>query len=167
MALVIRSPLQAAEPPTPMPEPIRPASPFGETEIITIRQTGGRPLEFKGSELLTATSHSPGPSLWYEVYVWRAASGGFVVHIRMFAKSERMKDRFRVFQVDSTDELAHLLETYDTSKDIDADIPVDDKDVHVAEIALQAAALRMKVDEAARQFGDLVGEILHSLELHS
>lgn len=165
MALVLRSTLQAPEPPAVIPEPPRPASPFGETEVVTVRQTGGRPLEFKGSELLTATSHSPGPSLWYEIYVWRTVAGGFVVQIRMFAKSERMKDRFRVFQVDSVEELAHLFETYDTSKDIDADIPVDDKNVHVAEIALQAAALRMKVDEGARQFADLVGEILHSLEV--
>ena len=169
MTLVLKTPLQVEAPVAqPVEMELRPReySPFAESDVVSVRRTGNRPLRFKGSELMTATSHGPGPSLWYEIYVWRKAAGGFVLQIRMFGKQESTKDRFRAYEVDSIEEMAQILENYDTSADIDADIPVDDPSVPVTLIALRAAELRMKLDEARRQFSDLLGEVMHALEIY-
>lgn len=138
---------------------------FPEAPRIKLRRTGQRPLVFEGTEICSATTHAPGPSLWYEINLYRKKSGQLVVDVRFFSKIEAMKDRFATFFADDLDEVAHVLETYEPAADVTADMPLDDDDVPTAQIAVQAAAVRLRMDEARRQFADLVGEILHQLDV--
>jgi len=147
----------------PMPSPIQA---FPEIPKVKLQRTGQRPLVFEGVEVCSATTHSPGPSLWYEINLYRKQSGSLVIDVRFFGKSEDIKDRCRTFFADGLDEVAHVLEGYDPALDIDADIPVHDESVPVSVIALHAAMIRMRLDEARRQFADLSGEILHQLDAH-
>jgi hypothetical protein len=147
-------------------EPIAaPHNVFAEAPKVKLQRTGQRPLMFEGVEVCSATTHSPGPSLWYEINLYRKQAGSLVIDIRFFGKPNDMKDRFRTFFADSLEEVAQILESYDPALDINADVPVNDESVPVSVIALHAAVIRMRLDEARRQFADLTGEILHQLDV--
>lgn len=142
-----------------------PISAFAPIPQVKLHRTGKRPYVFEGVEVCSATTHSPGPSLWYEINLYRKQAGSLVIDVRFFGKADDMKDRFRTFFADGLDEVAYTLETYDPAQDIDADVPVSDELVPVSVIALRAAVIRMRLDEARRQFADLTGEILHQLDV--
>ena len=137
---------------------------FTEVPKIRLRRTGKRPFTFDGVEVCSATSHSPGPSLWYEINLYRRANSALVCDVRFFSKVEEMKDRFHVFEADGLSDVIAVLDSYDPATDIGADLNLTDANVPTSEIALHAAVLRMRMDEARRQFSDLVGEILHQLD---
>lgn len=131
---------------------------------ITLRRTGERSLVFNGVEVCNATSYMSGTPLWYEISVFSTASDTFVANVRMFTKSENEKDRFSGYEALSFDEAIFWLENYDASNDIRADLPLDDDHISVVELGLKAAAVRMRLAEARRQYRDLLGEVLYALE---
>ncbi|MGL4239970.1 MAG: hypothetical protein ACRCTI_02535 [Beijerinckiaceae bacterium] len=131
--------------------------------MITLRRTGERPLVFQGSEVCSAMSYMPGTPLWYEINVYRTAAEGYIANVRMFTKSDNDKDRFSAYEASSFDEAMFWLESYDPAEDIRADLPLDNTEVPVIELGLKAAAVRMRLSEAKRQYRDLLGEILYAL----
>jgi hypothetical protein len=140
-----------------------PAAP--ETPRQRLRRTGKRDYAFEGLEICSSTSHSPGPALWYEINLYRKPIGHYVVDVRFFSKSDAMRDRFHVFEADSLEEVASVLEAYEPGFDIEPDIDPQDADLPHALFVLKAAVLRIRIDEARRQFRDLVGDILHQLDI--
>jgi hypothetical protein len=139
--------------------------PTPEIPMQRLRRTGKRDYAFVGYEICSSTSHGPGPSLWYEINLYRKPAGPYVVDVRFFSKMETMRDRFQVFDADSLDEIASVLEAYEPSFDIEPDINPEDADMPHAVFVLKAAMLRIRIDEARRQFRDLVGDILHQLDV--
>ncbi len=134
-----------------------------KANMITLRRTGERPLSFQGAELCNAMSYVPGTPLWYEINVYRTAGETFVANVRMYTRSEDEKDRFSCHEASSFDEVLSWLERYDPAQDIRADLPVDSADMPVIELGLKAAAVRMRLSEARRQYRDLLGEIFFAL----
>lgn len=49
-------------------------------EEFTLERDGQPPLSFQGSRLGHASSRAPGKSRWFEVGIYRTASGRYVVH---------------------------------------------------------------------------------------
>jgi len=139
--------------------------PTPEHQMQRLRRTGKRDYAFTGFEICSSTSHSPGPSLWYEINLFRKPAGPYVVDIRFFSKSESMRDRFNVFDADSLDEVASVLENYDPAFDIEPDVNPEETDLPQAAFVLKTAMLRIRMDEARRQYRDLVGDILHQLDV--
>jgi hypothetical protein len=133
-------------------------------QFFTLRRNGERPLAFAGSEVCSAMSYMPGTPLWYEVNIYRTAARGYVGYVRMFTKSEDDKDRFSGCEADSFEEIIHWLVSYEPAHDISASIPVDDPTVSAVELGIKAAAVSLKLAEARRQYADLLGEILYTLE---
>jgi hypothetical protein len=131
---------------------------------MMLRRTGERPLAFEGVEVCSAMSYSPGTPLWYEINVYRTTAESFVANVRMFTKSENDKDRFSAYEASSFDEALFWLENYDPAEDIRADLPLDSGDVPVVELGLKAAAMKMKLSEARRQYRDLLGEVFYAVE---
>jgi hypothetical protein len=131
---------------------------------VMLRRTGERPLSFQGVEVCSAMSYMPGTPLWYEINVYRTAADSYVANVRMFTKSDNDKDRFSVYEASSFDEAMYWLESYNPAEDIRADLPLDNMDVPVIELGLKAAAVRMRLAEARRQYRDLLGEILFALD---
>jgi hypothetical protein len=131
---------------------------------VTLRRTGERPMSFRGVEVCSAMSYAPGTPLWYEINLYRTAHESFIANVRMFSKAEHEKDRFAAFEATSFDEAMFWLENYDPANDITADLPLDNTDVPVVELGLKAAAIRMKLAEARRQYRDLLGEIFFAVE---
>ncbi|MGF1544579.1 MAG: hypothetical protein ACFB00_08795 [Parvularculaceae bacterium] len=138
-----------------------------DVEVVSYRlkQTGGRPRQFAGVEICSAMSYVVGPPLWYEINVYQTTEDAFVVEIRMFTKNENERDLFRVIDAVSLEDVFETLETYDPAQDVDASVlRFADDDANVAELSVSAAALRLRVEEARRQFRDLVGDILYQIE---
>ncbi|MGL5136717.1 MAG: hypothetical protein ACRC7G_03010 [Beijerinckiaceae bacterium] len=131
---------------------------------MMLRRTGERPLAFEGVEVCSAMSYAPGTPLWYEINVYRTTVDSFVANVRMFTKSENDKDRFSAYEASSFDEALFWLENYDPAEDIRADLPLDNNDVSVVELGLKAAAMKMKLSEARRQYKDLLGEVFYAVE---
>lgn len=132
---------------------------------FTLKQTGARPFEFSGTEICSAMSFVPGPPLWYEINVYQTTNRTFVVGVRMFTKSENESDVHRVMEAMSLEDVVGQLESYDPSFDIDASsLRIDDHSVSIAELSLAAITLRQRLEEARRQFKNLVGDILYELE---
>ncbi len=149
-----------------IPGPGHNASTFMEDiQTYNLRRTGKRPLNFKGTELCSAMSFTVGTPFWYEVNIYQKVDETFVVEIKMFAKNENDRELFRAKEISSFIDVFEYLENYQPAHDVDAG-PMNfaNSTKSVAEIGLQAAELRLKIEEARRQFGDLVGQILYALE---
>lgn len=136
-----------------------------EAPLQRLRRTGKRDYAFEGFEICSSTSHGPGPALWYEINLFRKPIGHYVVDVRFFSKIESMRDRFHVFDADGLDEVASLLESYDPGTDVEPDFNAEDAEMPHAVFVLKTAMLRIRLDEARRQFRDLVGDILHQLDV--
>ncbi len=140
-------------------------APEPQIESYRLKQTGGRPRDISGVELCSAMSFVVGTPLWYEINVYRTVDRGFVVEVKMFTKGENERDMFRLFDAATPADVIETLETYEPSFDIDASsVRFGVEEISVAELSLSAAALRLRIEEARRQFNDLVGEILFQLD---
>ncbi|MEM6942182.1 MAG: hypothetical protein AAF565_00330 [Pseudomonadota bacterium] len=135
-----------------------------ETESYWLQRTGRRPLAFSGSELCMAMSYVPGSRFWYEVNIYRASEGGFVVRVDMRSKAEGDIEMHDAWECPSFGEVMDSLEAYDAANDIRIDIDPDDPDLSAADMAAHALAIRARAEDARRQFRSLVGELLHELE---
>jgi hypothetical protein len=131
---------------------------------MRLRRTGARPLTFVGTEICSATSHAIGPSLWCEINLHATDQDRFVADIRMFFKSENIADVFTVHEADSIDEAVSILEAFDPASHLVVDLAVGNLEVPAIEIALKAAELRLRLEEARGQYRDLLGEVLYDLE---
>jgi hypothetical protein len=134
-------------------------------EEVKLRRTGKRARTFNGTLLCTAMSYKPGYPFWYEISLYRENGGGFVVTVKMFTRSEDERDLFHVFNAPDFDSLVLLLESYDPAHDLEAvNLGIDDTALSSCEVALRGIALRLKIDEARRQYGDIAGEILYEID---
>jgi hypothetical protein len=134
-----------------------------DAQIITLKRSGERPIRFRGYEICCASSHRSGPPFWYELNVFRAADDRFFADVRLYQKSDAFKDRFTVFEAPSFDMALDALKSYDPLRDIPVE-PFFDGDVAPVQIALEAARLRLRIEEARNQFNDLIGEVLSQVE---
>lgn len=130
---------------------------------FTLKRTGGRPMVFEGQEVCASTSHSIGPSLWYEVNIYQKTDGAYIVEVKMFTKSESTKDQFSVYEAYTLDDVATVLEEHDPAGDVDGSLLKFDDPVAPGRFALKAASFRLQIEEASHQYKDLVGEILFQL----
>jgi hypothetical protein len=134
------------------------------SEIFHLRCTGSRSRVFSGQLMCSAISYIPGNAFWYEISLYHQNSGAYVVTIKRFTHDEEGIDLFRVFDADDMDSLVSTLEDYEPADDFDASqLGIDDMTASANIVALRAVGLRLKIEEARRQYGDLVGEILYQL----
>ena len=136
-----------------------------DAQIMTLKRSGERPLRFRGYEICCASSHRSGPAFWYEINVFRAADDRFFADVRLYQKSDNAKERFTVFEAPSFDMAIDALRNYDPVRDI----PVGcffDGDAAPVEIALEAARLRLQIEEARSQYKDLIGDVLGQIDNH-
>lgn len=133
---------------------------------FSLKRTGQRPFAFSGSEICTSTSHSVGPSLWYELNIYRSNEGQYVVEIKMFNKSSKNKDRFSVIEMSSLEEISSFLEGYDAACDISSSFSLEDDHMPLSLLTLEAISLKIRIEEARSQFKDLAGELLYQLNNH-
>ncbi|MEL7348560.1 MAG: hypothetical protein AAFN17_12440 [Pseudomonadota bacterium] len=133
-------------------------------EDYWIQRTGRRPLAFSGSELAMGISYIAGTPFWYELNIYRKTDGGFVVRLDMINKSENDPNRYHAWECGGFAEVMDTLEAYDAANDIRIDIAPDDPSLGLADLASHALAIRMRAEEARRQYRGLIGELLHEIE---
>jgi hypothetical protein len=133
-------------------------------QVITLKRSGERPVRFKGFEICCASSHRVGPPFWYEINIFRTVDDRFFADVRLYQKSDAHKDRFTVFEAGSFDMALEALKSYDPLRDIAVE-PFFDGDVAPVEIALEAARLRLRIEEARQQYDGLIGDVLNQIEV--
>jgi hypothetical protein len=134
-------------------------------QTFKLRRDGQRPFVFKGSELCSAMSYASGTPLWYEINIYQHVNESFPVEVKMFTKAENERDHFHLKVLSSLDGVFEYLENYNTEQDIDvAELALSGKGQAISKLALQAATLKLRMEEAKRQFDDIVGQILFELE---
>ncbi|MEM9761118.1 MAG: hypothetical protein AAF968_01180 [Pseudomonadota bacterium] len=138
--------------------------PDSHSENHVLPRRGQRPLAFAGSELCMAMSYMPGARFWYELNIYRAEGGGFVVKIDMFTKDDSDPEMHDAWECDGFGDVMDSLEAYDAAGDIRIEVEPDDPGLSVADLAAYAMAIRARAEDARRQYRSLVGELLHDLE---
>ncbi|MGL4488292.1 MAG: hypothetical protein ACRCU5_02480 [Rhizobiaceae bacterium] len=130
--------------------------------FIVVRRHGAPPLRFNGELLFSETSYRSGPSLWYEINLYRRAKAGYVLETKCFKKDSEHKDILRAEQCASIGDVIRFIENYDTRGDVDASLDVVSK-MATADLVLNAVVLRQKLDEAASEYGDVAMLLLETL----
>jgi hypothetical protein len=134
-------------------------------EPIVLRRTGMRPFSVSARQLASAMSYQPGGApFWYELNLFETEDGGHLIDIRRFDKGEGSSDLFRVIEVFGIESVMETLESFDPACDI---VPKINLEIarSTVELAIEAASLKLAMLESRRQFRELVGEILHALEV--
>lgn len=147
-------------------EPIA-ETPFHEEatpEVLTLRRTGLRPLSFRGNDIAHGMSFRVGPPLWYEINVFKVATGGYVADVRMFTKADGESDKFTVVACETLEQVAEFLEGYEPALDVDVAMDVDNQAAPLTDVAFQALAVRLRVESAKTQYASLVSEIFAQLQ---
>ncbi len=134
-----------------------------DAQVMTLKRSGERPVRFRGFEVCCASSHRSGPPFWYEINVFRTTDDRFFADVRLYQKSDAFKERFTVFEASSFEMAIDALRGYDPVRDIQVDTFFDG-DVAPVEIALEAARLRLRMEEAKSQYNDLIGDVLSQIE---
>ena len=136
---------------------------LGRSGVITLRQSGARPVSFSGRQLGAQNGYRLGTALWHELNLYETDDGRYVADIRVFTKAEGAKDQFHVQVADTLEDAIRFFETYDPRADVVADFDLDDPELTSAELMVQAAALKYRVADAVSQYRALVGNFLNEL----
>jgi len=147
-----------------VPAPDTVAEDIAPPTRITLRVSGGKPLKMRAQLMAEGSSWSPGTPAWHEVAVYRRELGEYAVAVKTFKKSVGEKDVFRAEVFPNIDEVMAWIEGFDPTADMTIDLDASDRSIRSADIALRAAALRLRSDEITRQFQALVGELLFRLD---
>jgi hypothetical protein len=131
---------------------------------MQLKRSGMRPVRCRGREVAAASSHSVGPSFWYQLNLVETDSSQMLIDLRCYQKDEAFPDTFQVIETSGIDESMAWLESYDPASDIVPRIDLMASHLSPAELAIEAAALKLKIIEARRQYKEMVGEILHGIE---
>jgi hypothetical protein len=131
---------------------------------MQLKRSGMRPVRCMGREVAAASSHSTGPSFWYQLNLIATDRGQMMIDLRCYHKDESTPDQFQVVETSGIDEAMAWLESFDPAGDIVPRIDLMASHLSPAELAIEAAALKLKIVEARRQFKEMVGEILHGIE---
>ena len=135
-----------------------------QPDLVTLRRTGQRPINFRGATVAHGMSFRVGTPLWYEVNVFKASTGGFVGDVRMFTKADGEQDKFTVHIAGSLEEIVDFLEEYNPAEDIIVDVNFDDKTMTLADLTFKALAVRARSENAKAQYECLVCDIFSQLE---
>jgi len=150
---------QRQKPATPARRPRKRATSPKNPQFL--KRTGSQPLAFGGAPILCATSFRPGPSLWYELNLYRVEGGGVVVQTIAYKKSDKENDIFHAEMFKTLDEAIDHIEAYDTEQDVE--ILDQDDDAHGAGLTLRSLLVRKKIDEARTEYRTLCGNVLFEL----
>jgi hypothetical protein len=131
--------------------------------VIHLRRSGMAPIKFAGQNLLMATSYCTGPSLWHEVNVYKGSAEAFAVDIRTFFKREGERDVFFAAECGSLEEAIMIIEGHDATSAIAMNSRMASIETPLHEVVMDAVYLRLRIEEARRQYSDLVGEVLYDL----
>lgn len=152
-----------AEPPAVLPPAMSaPATP----QPLVLRVSGGKPLRMEAVPLIEAEAGPGlGDAIGLSLRLYRRAGGDIVVALRSTATdggAEEAVDRVEVFP--DLEEAAAWLEDFDPTADLSIDLDASDRGLSGAEVALRAAALRIRADALVRRYRFLVGEALWRLD---
>ena len=170
MSTIVMPIASATAPAAPEPEfteqPAETVDAGASQDWVMLRRSGKAPYRFKGVKYASSTSYYCGSRLWYEVNIFTKSSGGFVLDLRVFKKSDEDKDLFKIESFDSMEDMFEFLENYDPTEDVSIFFDASEKSISTSDMTLKAVSLRQAIDEASRDYRSLVGDMLYQLYQH-
>lgn len=131
---------------------------------VTLRHSGGKPLQMRGSLIAEASSYSNGCYAWQELLFYQRESGDFAVGLKSCRAHGGDSDVFHARVFPDLDSALTWLQNFDPTSDLSIDLDASDRRISTTDIALRAATLRQRADRVALQFRAMIGELLFRLE---
>ncbi len=141
-----------------------PPLPSGPAPMV-LRVSGGKPLRMEAVLLVEGEEVAAAAGGSRALRIYRRAGGDIVVALRTPDAGcgvDAAVDRVEVFP--DLEEAARWLEGFDPTADLATELDASDRGLTAVELALRAAALRIRSDAAARRYRGLVGDVLYRLE---
>ena len=131
---------------------------------ITLEQSSGENVRFRGALVAEATSYSANVPVWHVISLYqRGASGcvSYIVSIRSHQKSVGIADSARVFRAATIEAVMDMLEGYKAEKDVFSSQSADEiKRLGPAQAALHTTKMRRDVSQVRRHYDAMVGDFL-------
>jgi hypothetical protein len=154
---------EPAEAGLPVPAPLPQALPEPASQI-TLQVNGTKPLKMRAELLAKGSSWSPDTPAWHELAFYRRDDAEVAVALKTFRNPGGEKGIYRAEVFRNLEEAMAWIETFDPTADLVVDLDASDRRLSATEIALRAAALRLRADAISRQFQALVGELLFAID---
>ncbi|MBK1660064.1 hypothetical protein [Paracraurococcus ruber] len=135
----------------------------GDMDDVTLRISGGKPLQMRAALLAAGSGWSPRLAAWHEVAVYRRDGGDVAVAVTALQKAPGDAASHRAELFPTLDDAAQWLEEIDPLADLPVDLDPSDPRLSGAELALRAAALRLRADAVGRAWRALIGDLLYRL----
>jgi hypothetical protein len=129
---------------------------------IALPRSDKRPIRFNGIEILEATSHGPGGSLWIELALYRKEAGGYAMAFKLFSKRVGEADVLDASSFLTHEALVQCLETFDPAIALPVPnvLPIADGAGSVAEQVIAAVDFKQRSAEARSHFSALADQLI-------
>ncbi len=132
---------------------------------ITLRVTGGKPMQIHAELMAECTSRTDGAPTWHDLVLYRQDGGGYALSLTTCRGPQGLSDVCRARSFATLDPALDWIEQFDPTADLCADIDSADRRISTADIALRAASLRQQADRVDQQYRAMVGELFYQLEI--
>jgi hypothetical protein len=126
--------------------------------------SGGKPIRFRGSLLVEASSWTTEAPVWHEIVLYERDTMDYIAGIKT-CRSPASNDVFHATAFGELESVLTWIEEFDPMADLVADLDASDRRISTTDIALRAAALRQRADRVVLQYRTMVGEILYRIDL--
>jgi hypothetical protein len=134
---------------------------------ITLTQTEGEDIRFRGAYVAEATSYTPNAPVWHTITLYRRGASGcvsYVVSIRIYQKTLGIEDKARVFTVATIDAVMDLVENYRPEADVQTPLSANAvKQLSPVQAALHTAKLQRDISQVRRYYDAMVGNFLFTI----
>jgi hypothetical protein len=156
----------------PLPEPLAEAlpevvdappslpPPLPPPRAVTLKVSGGKPLKMRAILLAEGSSHWPGAAAWHELAIYRREHGEHAVAVRSHDRAPGAVPFCRAEVFPNLAEAMAWVEEFDPTADLAIPFDLADRTVRAADMALDAAAFRIRAEELTRRWQAMLGEVL-------
>lgn len=136
----------------------------GQQNLVTLRQSGGKPIHVQAELIAECSSWWPGAPAWHELALYRRDNGEFAVGIRTCRTPMGGSDAYHARLFPDQEAALAWLQALDPTADLGADIDSSDRRISTTDIALRAATLRQQADRVEHQYRAMIGELFYRMD---
>jgi hypothetical protein len=131
---------------------------------ITLAQTTGEDVRFRGVSVAEATSYTPSAPMWHVISLYRRGAAGcvsYVISVHTHQKSVGVEDTVRVFKAATIDVVMDMLERYTPEQDVRSNMAESEiKRLGPVQAALHSAKMHRDMSQVRRHYDAMVGDFL-------
>lgn len=134
---------------------------------ITLVQTSGKDVRFRGTYIAEATSYRASVPIWHVIHLYRRCASGcvsYVVSIRTHQNTVGVEETIRVVRAASIEAVMDFLEQYSPEKEVQSSLPASElKRLGPVQAALHTAKMRRDISQVRRHYDAMVGDFLFNI----